>query len=889
MPGDELPPLNTKLTADITGLADGLVKGEALVTAFRDRVSSEFGGAALGQRLGSQIGDGIGRGIEDAKPGIESGGEQLGKDIGDGLSKGVEPGLDDLDTKVKDRTKQTAKDAAGGMSPLLLSAFTLAGTVGPAALLAGTSAAVVGAGALISRSNADIRAEYKTLASDVGTAMTDAVAPLAPAIQASMVQADDAVLALAPVLKQTFADAEPDVSALTKGVTGLATSALPGVRDAIDQSRGIVSGFAGSLPTLGSGVGRFFTGLTTNAQSTQTGIVDFVNVASNALGTLGHVAGSASAALSTDFAAVTPVLNTTLGVINQLASPPVIGGLLGVGAALKLDPAISGGLQKVSNGLTTVAADAEGSTGLLGKAGGAAEKAAGGFGKMADIVGGPWGLAIGAGVGLLGGLVSNMDQSIATVSDFTAAVQADNGVVGASTAAIIQKKLASVDLSAVQTDLGVSQATLIEYAANEKDAQKQVTAAYDAKIASLSKTAGVTQEVGKGVVTMNNASQQEINTLARAKNQVDQVTSAVAGAIKQQNDQSQAYLAATRSAGIFAGMVDTATTALETNANQSAINTVAALHLGAGQDQLAQQLAGVDSQFLLTSSAASAYGTILNADFGKYQSYSDAVAAFTISLKEQSKQLVAGKDATNWASDAGAKNEQVLSAMVTQNYKVAEALLTQTGDQQKANKALQDGAVQIDQVAKNAHFTKTQIDALNMALYGTKNIGDITVPISANTQPARQAVAHLLNDINASAGTIQVYASNGLPGGKALGGWDNGGWVNAPAGTPVPGIVHGQEYVLSQDMLAGRQAIDPRALAVMRAAMTGASVGASAPAFAGARGTSGGGAGVEVVPVAVNVYVDGHKLGGGLNAGVRANVQQFARHNALTGYAANYS
>lgn len=975
MASDELPPLNTRLTGDVTGLADTLVKGKALVQEFKAAVASEFGGGLpIGERLGSEIGDGIGRGIQDSAPLIQDqvkdkikdpvtkagkdsglafstqfrdglgqvlaaspllddslvrglgdkgskGGEQFSVNLGksvrssltestvasmlaplatgldESLSKGVEPGLADVDRKVTDQAKKTGEKAgqaaANGMSPLLLTAFTLAGTVGPAALLAGTSAAVVGAGALISRSNADIRAEYKTLASDVGTAMTNAVAPLAPAIQASMVQADDAVLALAPVLKQTFADAEPDVSALTQGVTGLATSALPGVRDAIDQSRGIVSGFAGSLPTLGSGVGRFFTGLTTNAQSTEKGIVDFVDVSSNALGTLGHVAGSASAALSTDFSAVTPVLNTTLGVINQLASPPVIGGLLGVGAALKFDPAISGGLQKVSNGLTTVAAKAEGSAGLLGKAGGAAESAAGGFGKMADVMGGPWGVAIGAGVGLLGGLVSNLTQAKFSVSDFTAGVAADNGVVGSNTTKIIQNQLAKLDLKTAQDDLGVSQATLIEYASGEKSAQDAVNTAYNKKIAALKASGQVSAQNTAATVQGNIAAKAESDQLHGVMADLDQMTGAVQQALKSQNDQNQAFLAASRSAGIFAGMVDTASTALETNANQSAINTVAALHLGAGQTQLQQSLADVDSQFLLNSADASAYGSILNAQFGKYQSYSDAVAAFTISLKEQSKQLTAGKDAIDLSTDAGAKNEQILSAMAKQNYQVAESLLAQTGSQDQANKALQAGAAQIDQVAKNAHFTQTQIDALNMALYGTKNIGDIRVPISADTGPATQELNNLLHRINTSHGTVQVTVNTtGLGMGTNRGAgtasiYDSGGWTKAAPGQPEPAVVHGGEYVLSQDMLAGRQAIDPRALAAIRASMAGVGVGASSAGPGSARGSAASGAGG--VTVIAPIYLDGRMIGHATTSGTRAGAQQFARHNAITGLAGNYN
>jgi hypothetical protein len=382
----------------------------------------------------------------------------------------------------------------------------------------------------------------------------------------------------------------------------------------------------------------------------------------------------------------------------------------------------------------------------------------------------------------------------------------------------------------------------------------------------------------------NIAAKAEADRLRDVIGQVDDVTAAVKGALEQQNAQNQAYLAATRSAGIFAGMVDTATTALETNANQSAINTVAALHLGAGQTQLQQKLADVDSQFLITSADASAYGSILNAQFGKYQSYSDAVAAFTVSLKEQAKQLTAGKDAVVFTTDAGAKNEQVLSGMAKQNYAVAEALLTQTGSQQQANNALQAGVVQIDAVAKNAGFTKTQIDALNIALYGTKNIGDIKVPISADTAPARQEVAHLLNDINADRGTIQIYATASNPtGGKALGANARGGPFQrgdvSVVGEEGPEIVEfdGPGRVIPNDKIRPY-------LAAMRSG--GTSLGNPTPAAPPA--TLGGSAGSGGITVIAPVYLDGQLIGRGVTKGARAEVQNFARHNALTGFADNY-
>lgn len=680
--------------------------------------------------------------------------------------------------KIKVKVDPQAAQAAGKQGGSLIMAAIAAGAVfGPAAILTGFDTALAGIAVMVAKSNADVQAEYKTLASDIGRTLTDAVQPVVPAVQTAMVQADTSIRNLGPTLKKTFSDAAPDIVTAESGIIGLATHALPGLDTAINNSRGIFSGFFGELPQLGSGAGQFFTGLTTNAQSTEKGIVDLVDVLSHALGTVGQVAGSASAALSTDFDAITPALNGTLTVIQKLANPATVGGLIGVFGAMKLDPAISRGLQSASNGLVTVAAKADGASGLLGKAGTAAEKAAGGLGTMADVMGGPWGLAIGAGIGLLGGWVSSMNQTIATASDFSAAVAQDNGVVGANTAAIIQQKLASVDLSSVQKDLGVSQATLIEYASGEKDAQTEVTKAYNGKIAALSKTAGVTQEVGKGVVTMNNASQQEINTLARAKNQVDQVTSAVAQAIKQQNEQNKAYLAATQSAGIFAGMVDTATTALQTQAQQQAIGAVASLQLGNGQAALGQQLSNILYNYQLTTDAAQGYQTVMNALDSATSNLDDAQNTLAQDMLNAQTSFKANKYSLDLSTQGGINNRQALSAASKAIIQLGVDQINAGGSIDKANQTIQH---QIDAFVKATGATGKQKDAIIAYLQQiTKIPPNVATNVNANTSPARQALAHLLNDINASAGTIQIKATNGLPGGKALGANADGGGVQA--------------------------------------------------------------------------------------------------------------
>src|SRR5581483_5732497 len=658
--------------------------------------------------------------------------------------------------------------------------------------------------------------------------------------------------------------------------------------------RGIVSGFTGSLPTLGSGIGRFFTGLTTNAQSTQTGIVDFGDGASNALGTLGHVAGSASAALSTDFAAVTPVLNTALGAINAIASPPVIGGLLGGGAALKFDPAISGGLQKVSNGLTTVAAKAEGSAGLLGKAGGAAESAAGGFGKMADVMGGPWGVAVGAGIGLLGGLVSNLTQGVASVADFTAAVAADNGVVGASTTATIQKKLATLDLKTAQDDLGVSQTTLIEYAAGDAAAQKTVREAYTAKVAALKASGEVSAQNTQATVQGNIAAKAEADRLRDVIGQVDDVTAAVKGALEQQNAQNQAYLAATRSAGIFAGMVDTATTALQTNANQTAINTVASLQLHGNQQQLGQDLSNLIYNYQLAAAVAQGYNAALTAMNGTTVSLDDAQNNLDQAVLNAKTSFKANSYSLAENTQAGINNREALSAAAKEITALGVANYQAHGDINQANDVIKQ---QINNFVTATGATGDQRKAILSYITALAQIPPtVATTVTANTAPAKDDANTLVKYIDSLTGTITIQAGSGINasgisynpksgGGKAL--YDYGGWTKAAPGQAEEAIVHGGEYVLSGDMLAGSQQVDPRVLAMMRSAMSGVSVGGSpgpGPSPGGVPSGAGAGSGPYTQPIMINLYVDGNKVSGGL----RASVQNFARHNALTGFAGNY-
>jgi len=229
--------------------------------------------------------------------------------------------------------------------------------------------------------------------------------------------------------------------------------------------------------------------------------------------------------------------------------------------------------------------------------------------------------------------------------------------------------------------------------------------------------------------------------------------------------------------------LNTAASAAATSAQQSAVGTLAALGFTKGISSVTDSLYNSLTAYTEAGAAASAYGTVLDATFGKFGNYSAAEAAFTTGLANASKELTHGKDAIDLNTTAGAANFTVLKSLSDLNETRAEKLLAETNSQQQANKSLQAGAVAIDTMAKKAGFTKDQIDALNVALYGTKNIGSIEVPIHANTSGLIGSVKAAIGWIEGQTVTIPVGY-----GGPAHAGLAHGGIVGsvgmAAAGGP---------------------------------------------------------------------------------------------------------
>jgi len=226
--------------------------------------------------------------------------------------------------KEKQKGAQAGKAAAGGMSPLLIGAFTAAATIGPDAILAGVATATVGAAALISKSNAQIGQDYQTLGQQVESTLTNAVAPITGNIDAAVNILEQGVTALGPELDQLFAAVGPEATQLASGLTKLAEGALPGIVSGMRAFAPIASSVATDFGKIGEGIGGFAAGLGVGASGSATGLSALSKSLSELLPDVGVLVGDLSnglgPALRDILTVATPVANALTAVVS--AVPP---------------------------------------------------------------------------------------------------------------------------------------------------------------------------------------------------------------------------------------------------------------------------------------------------------------------------------------------------------------------------------------------------------------------------------------------------------------------------------------------------------------------------------------------------------------------------------------
>jgi hypothetical protein len=796
----------------------GKTSGNAFTSAFTGQLASGLSSTGV---FGGSIGDAIGK--QGAPAGKKFGAtfSESAKQamVGSTLAGILAPTGDVGAPMVQDAAKtgdKVGKDAgaaaAQGMSPLIIGAIGGAAAIGAPLLLAGLGVAFVGITALALSSNKVIAADYKKLGTDAENSLKQAAAPLAGTMNQAVVSLDGSLKSLQPQLDSLFANAGPDITSFETGVAGLVSGMLPGLSQALGSSQVIVKDFSTSMGPLGSSVGSFFTGLTTDATTTGAGLQSVLGVLGNTVSTLGTMLGSASSGISAALIGIDPAINGLMSGIRGISNPATVTGMLGAFGAMKLDPAISGGLTKAREGMLSLGAKAENAGGVLGKFSGAALSSGTGLSKMADVMDGPWGIAIGAGVGLLSGLAGMLYES-AHASDaltlsqqgLTDAVAKDGGNAGAATAAYVAQTAAANGLAQTAANAGVSMTTWTEAVLGSKQAQDAVIAsvntanqvvqnqklASDEASTSTGKFSGELHDAetaAQGAAAANNTYTDKNKQLIASMNAE---TKQVADAIAAQTLYEQAMNAVTNTKQLFNATLTAGYNSLVANTQATSMNTLAALDLGSGSYSLNQQLYQSVDAYNQAQTEGNAYLSVLDSMSGTINSLLGAEAAFTTSLARLTTSVKTNGTSLDQNNTKGAANITVLTEIANAANKAAGAVYDNERQTQGATKAFNDANNKLTQEkaafianADAAGMNKGQVASLANELFQLPS--NVNIPINADTTAARNSLYSFINLVQSSTASVRItgpaqagYASGGAVSFAASGGAQGGfTWMN---------------------------------------------------------------------------------------------------------------
>lgn len=287
--------------------------------------------------------------------------------------------------------------------------------------------------------------------------------------------------------------------------------------------------------------------------------------------------------------------------------------------------------------------------------------------------------------------------------------------------------------------------------------------------------------------------------------------------------------------------IDTALTSLQTSGNADAAKkefdllTQSLEHSGlSAQDaaakfpQYTQAVQDAATQQKLAAASASQAGTAvggttdpLNQAANAAQGTADAVNQVSDAFTNLSNQITASGALDSFKKDllsvtdeikknGASLNDDTLEGLANREAfrNAADEILKYRDDQIKngeatdqANQAAAQQAAQLIRVWEQLGANKQQVEAYAQQLGLVPK--DLYTDVTVDTSAASNAVQNLREQLN------ELYAAAHPGGGSggghgALPGYDSGGWVTAPKGQAQLAIVHGGEFVLSNDMLAGR-------------------------------------------------------------------------------------
>jgi hypothetical protein len=651
--------------------------------------------------------------------------------------------MDELDGKeakvsvnVKADESTKALDSFTTRFALMSAGIVAASPAIGAAILGGVGAGFIGIAALALKSNKDVQAAYSSLWQGVVTETKSASAQLVPQFVGAAGQMGAAAQRLGPQLQAGFSAAGPDIAALTRGVVGFATNAMPGVVSSMQNSLPLFSASANAMGTLGTAFGsavqsvgqhsaeygsfmQSLASITSSALGLAVSLVnDIASVWSQNSGIINSAVSSTAQVISGLAQGVLPVLSFALGTaanalatISSVLGPvaPILGGVaagaLALWGAFKAAGAIKSVIKSFADAVLDagtaaetnaakaatmiaahqgVAVSASAAASAVQASGVRASSAALSFGTMASSLAGPIGIGLTVATTLLGLFSSgtndaaNSSTGLKTSLDgVTSALQASNGAVNGAVVGALQAEQKFKDAADATAKFGISQSSLASSILQGGPALDQLRSQLQEIIKANTQagvTAGRAGTVGAG-----------LNDVGRS----------ASDALKKLNDLSNGY-------GTSTGAAQENGKALQENASKLVQSTDGQEAASGAAQSFGLNLGVVSagfSQIATTSKDANIGVAAVAEQFGKNQLATvNAQAAITTGFAQADKAVVQAKTAVTSASRSV---EQASRSVADAQHQEATAARAVVQAQQGVQDA-QHGVVTAERAVKDA-------------------------------------------------------------------------------------------------------------------------------------------------------------------------------------------
>ncbi|WP_067967539.1 phage tail tape measure protein [Nocardiopsis trehalosi] len=321
-------------------------------------------------------------------------------------------------------------------------------------------------------------------------------------------------------------------------------------------------------------------------------------------------------------------------------------------------------------------------------------RAASALSSAAGVLGGPWGLAIGAGLVALTLWIDKQAMAEQRTRDFTNALRQDAGEMGANTNQVVANLIAKEDLIAKAEEFGISSDTLVKAMLGEEEALRLVEAALEDENTAYIRAAD-------GGTAASNARAEAARTL---QEEVLGTNEALSEAQAQHATEAEVLAVAAET----------------TQGAAAATNELGLATQGLGADL------GMAAQQAVDLKAALEALTQTNVDA--------AVAEYDFAQAVRDAEAAAAENGATLDinTDAGNRNHDALVRLRDQTFQLVQAKYDETGSVDIATAAHERGRKKFIEVARQMGLTERQAEKLADEYLGLE--GDVTMAIGVTAR-----------------------------------------------------------------------------------------------------------------------------------------------------------